>query len=266
MTVAQALRNYHDIEIELLLGHALKQSKEFLYLHPNAKLSALQAKRLNSFARRRRAGVPIAYLLGTKNFYGLSFKVNRSTLIPRPETEWLVEHAIKLLAKKIGTPQVLDIGTGSGCIAISIAKNYPKAKVFATDISEKALVVAKSNARAHRTQVKFTKQNLMTGDKKTYDIIIANLPYVPTADYKANFANLKYEPKSALVDSISNFAIYKKLLIQVPARLKLGGILLLEIDPTMKPLIIKWCKKNMPRAKIKFARDINKLWRYCQIG
>ncbi|HEX3095881.1 MAG TPA: HemK/PrmC family methyltransferase, partial [Patescibacteria group bacterium] len=134
MTIAESLKKYKDIEADLLLGAVLKQSKEFLYLHPDKVLTAGQTKKLADMVKKRKAGMPAAYLLGYKYFYGLEFKVNQHVLIPRPESEWLVDETLKIISQKLKRNakeplKVLDVGTGSGCLAISIAKNADKKRV-----------------------------------------------------------------------------------------------------------------------------------------
>lgn len=264
MTIKQVLHQYPEAETELLLGDVLKQPKEFLYLHPGQQLTARQTQRLQKLVTNFRHGVPVAYLLGYKDFYGLRFRVNQATLIPRPESEWLVDRALTILKNKM-TPQIIDLGTGSGCLAISIATKLPKAKVTAVDISVRALAVAKKNAQSHQTQIKFHKQNLLSGDKTKYDLIIANLPYVPKADYQKFQTNLRFEPVGALVDSQGDYVLYQQLLSQFSKNLKPNSHLLLEIDPTMKPLLDIWHKKNMSRVNVSFTRDMQGLWRYCEI-
>ena len=272
MTIKQVLKQFPEAETELLLGHVLKQSKEFLYLYPTQALTKSQELKLQKMMMARRSGWPIAYLLGYKDFYGLHFKVNRSTLIPRPESEWLVDRSLKILdsqrfraARSNSNYKILDIGTGSGCLAISIKKNHPKSIITAVDISSKALVVAKQNAATYRVNIKFKKQNLLQGDKTKYDLIIANLPYVPKKDYQKLRANLRFEPKGALVDPKQDFHLYKQLLTDIQSHLTTKGAVLLEIDPSMKPLLENYCKKNMPQVKLIFTRDYHKFWRFCQI-
>lgn len=270
MTIKQALIRYSDIEIELLLGHVLKQPKEFLYLQSAQKLTDSQENQLEILVNKRREGIPVAYLLGYKDFFGLRLKVNRHTLIPRPESEWLVSKVLQIIktlpaeSKK----KIIDIGTGSGALATAIATKIQdnSVTVFASDISEPALAIAKANAKAHQAKVTFKKQNLLTKDKHKYNIIIANLPYVPQADYDRFYENLKHEPKSALVDPKEDFDLYLKLLNQAKTHLQPRGVLLMEIDPNMKALIQNWQKHNLPKAKLKFTKDIHGLYRYAELA
>lgn len=259
MTIAGALKKYSKIEADLLLGHVLKQSKEFLYMHGAQKLTAAQQKKFEAITTKRKDGVPAAYLLGYKYFYSLKFKVNRSVLIPRPETEWLVDETLKILKTKRSGAKVLDVGTGSGCIAISIAKNADpkKAKVFASDISAPALKVAMENAKANKVKITFAKRDLLQDVTGKFDIIIANLPYVPVSDYKKFYNNLKHEPKLALTDGYDDSRLIIKLVEQAERHLNTNGILLLEMDPKTT--------KYLKGYKPKIHKDIHGLNRFAEI-
>lgn len=265
MTIAEALKKYSKIEADLLLAHVLKQPKEFLYLHPMQKLTAKQALSFNSMTTKRLKGMPAAYLLGYKHFYGLKFKVNNKVLIPRPESEWIVDKGLEILrsaqddTKKI---KVLEIGTGSGCIAIALAKNSVS-DITAIDISEQALKVAKANAKTHNAKVKFIKSNLLQKIKGKFDIVIANLPYVPHSDYKKFLGNLKHEPKLALTDGTDEFVLIKKFLGQTKDHLAPKGYLILETDPTSIKILRAEIKKVFGKQiKIIVTKDIHGLERF----
>lgn len=253
MTLREILKKYSAIEIEILLEHVLKKPKEFLFMHPETKLTAAQLVKLDGYIKRRIKGEPIAYLVGYKYFYGLKFKVTKDTLIPRPETEWLVDQVIKLGAGK----KILDMGTGSGCIAISIAKNI-KTHIHAADISSGALSIAKQNAKLHHAKVMFFKSNLFSNLPYKYDFIIANLPYVPVADYKKLKGNLKHEPKSALTDGTkTGDKIISNFLKQAKDHLNPGGKIFLEIDPSQIKAFVGY--------PAKIYKDLKHLDRYAII-
>ncbi len=222
-------------------------------MHPEKKLTALQQKKFTELATERKKGVPIAYLLGYKYFYGLKFKVTPDVLIPRPESEWLVGKVLDL-CRTMAKAKILDVGTGSGAIAVSIAKNS-KAKVSASDISSKALSVAKINAKANKVKVNFIKSDLLKSVADKFDIIIANLPYVPISDYKKLRENLKYEPKHALTDSTDEFNLIVEFISQLPNHLNPNGIALLEIDP--KTIKVK-IPRIFHRQLIKDIRGLNR--------
>lgn len=240
MTFKEVLIKYRksiDLdETELLLSHLLSLPKEQLYINFGQTIPKKSLDKLENLVKKRKLGWPIAYLVGYKNFYGLRFNVNSNVLIPRPESEWLVDRTLELVRQKgkTGKPMhILEIGTGAGCIAISVAKNLKskKVKISATDISSKALKVAKENARINKVKISFSKHDLMNGIKGKFDLIIANLPYVPAKDYKKFYNNLKYEPKLALVDKAKDFELLGKFLGQAKTYINPDGIILIEADP-----------------------------------
>lgn len=202
-----------SLDAEILLSHALNKQKSFLYTYPEKKLTPSQFVRFDKYVSRRAENEPAAYITRHKEFYGLDFKINKYTLIPRPETEHLVEKILK--NKKIKT--IADIGTGSGCIAIALAKNNPGLKIYATDISAKALAVAKKNTKLHKIKnITFKKGNLLEPLKNTkLDALAANLPYLSEKTYKKNYEQLKYEPKNALLAGKDGLDCYKKLFSQI---------------------------------------------------
>lgn len=299
MTIHEAIKTYPTIETDLLLENILGQSKEFLYTNPSKKLTDLQTKKLIASIKRRQKSEPIAYILGYKYFYGLKFKVNKHTLIPRPETEWLVDKVLEIIKipqlatrnsqlntsykPQVTSYKILDLGTGSGCIAITIAKQWSKIpfdhwiqngqreyltmtpQITASDISPEALKIARSNANTHKTKIKFIKSNLFQNIKDKYDLIIANLPYVPINDYKKLKENLKYEPKPAITDGTNQNIIYTKFFEKVQNHLKPNSIILMEIDPTQKDSLPPELKTHLPKSKITFHKDLNKLYRYAII-
>lgn len=266
MTIAESLKKHSNIEIEILLGYVLNKPKEFLYLNRELKLSATQVTKLEQLAKQRALGMPIAYLIGEKYFYGLNFKVNENVLIPRPESEWLIDEALRIIKKRQQRLnrkmlRVLDIGTGSGAIAVSLAFNSDPTKVdvYASDISDKALKLAKQNANRAKVKINFIKSDLLTKVSGKFDIVIANLPYVPQTDYKKYYDNLKYEPKLALTDGTDDFILIKKLITQLPKVLNKDGVVILEIDPKAAQL------KIPIRYKKQIIKDIHKLDRYIKL-
>lgn len=266
MTIKEVLIKYRKSinpdETELLLSHLLSLPKEQLYINFNQTIHKKSLQKLDSLIKKRELGWPIAYLVGYKNFYGLRFNVNSNVLIPRPESEWLVDRTLELVKQKGKTGKlmhILEIGTGSGCISISVAKNLKskKVKIFATDISTKALKVAKENAKINKVKISFSKRNLFKDIKGNFDLIIANLPYVPAKDYRKFYNNLKYEPKLALIDRQKDFSLILKFLTQAPQHLKPKGIMLIEADPKFF--------QNYPKIFSKIHTDIHKLNRFGEI-
>ncbi|MFI5205575.1 MAG: HemK/PrmC family methyltransferase, partial [Candidatus Paceibacterales bacterium] len=187
---------------------------------------------------------------------------------PRPETEEIV-HKIYQVCKvfKVDRPiKILDLGTGSGCIAIALKKMAKSTfDITASDISPAALKVARQNAKKHRTKIKFTKSDLFKNIKGKFDLIVANLPYVPKKVYGLNFDNLKYEPVSALTDGTKSFQIYRRFFEQIGGHLSFRPVILLEIDPSSREFVTEYQKKFLPSAEIKFYKDFNNFWRYAEI-
>ena len=227
----------------IIRSHVTGKTKEFLTAHPEWRGDTKEEKTIDGYLQRRNMGEPLAYILGFKEFYGRKFKVSPDVLIPRPETENLVDVAISLKPKK-----VLDVGTGSGCIAISLALELPNSTVSGVDISDEALKVAKDNILALKVKVDFYKSDLLDNVKnEKYDLIIANLPYV-NKDWYWIDENLKYEPKEALFASDNGLQVIKRLVVETQeyfTKSKTAGDkrLLLEADPCQRKEIVKFAKK-----------------------
>lgn len=251
-------------------------------MNPDHRLSAQQITQISQIAKRRKKGEPVAYILGYKNFFGHRLKVKKHVLVPRPETEGLVDLMIERLKDlKIGRQKfikILDVGTGSGCIIISLArvlsKQYPvnRFEFYASDVSLKALKVAKANAKQHKVKVKFIHSDLFKNIESKFDIVVANLPYVPArylkiqnSKLKTTTKSLKFEPKMGLTDGTNDWGIYQTFLNQVPKVLNTKYQILMEIDPQSKLLLTKWINKYLPKTKFKFYKDLQGLWRYAII-
>lgn len=243
------------LDTELLLGFVLKKKKEWILVNPEFNVHKNAEKRFFRFIIKRIKNYPIAYILGYKYFYGLKFKVNKHVLIPRPETETLVAEVLKS-THPMGGPTILDVGTGSGCIAISISTKLQNVKIMASDISQKALRIAKKNARLNNTKnIQFIKSNLLTGiENKDIDIIVANLPYVKK-DYKNE--SIKYEPREALYSSKDGLSHYKKLLYQIKELKFSPKYIFLEIDPDQVEILTNFTKQIFSKPIIEIKKDLN---------
>ena len=219
-----------------LLGEAyLGMSPVEMSLHLNKELSSEELKRMEEGLERLQRHEPIQYILGETEFYGLPFRVNRNVLIPRPETEELVEWILEdLKSAEIKEPRILDIGTGSGCIAISLAKNLPGARVSAVDVSEAALDTAKGNAVLNEVEVSFVKLDILTISElpHSYDIIVSNPPYVRELERSEMKANvLENEPETALFVKDENpLLFYNKITKLAHTGLAKNGRLYFEIN------------------------------------
>jgi len=221
---------------KLLIENVLNFKPIELVLHTESDISITNQHRFNADIKRLKQEEPIQYIIGETVFFGLPFKVNPSTLIPRPETEELVQWIIEdLKLAKNQEPTILDIGTGSGCIAISLAKNLINAKIFALDVSPEALKVAKENAELNQVEVEFIEADILTAchtELQKFDIIVSNPPYVRTLE-KSSIKNnvLKHEPHLALfVENEDPLLFYKAICEFANHNLKSKGILFFEIN------------------------------------
>lgn len=219
-------------DAELLLLRAIDRDRPFLLTHPEAELTPAQIAQYDAWLRRRITHEPIQYILGEQEFYGLTFAVTPDVLIPRPETEHLVE-ALLTRVRHDEALRIADVGTGSGAIAIALACALPRAHFTALDISEAALAVAQRNAAAHHVEnrMQFLRSDLLnTVAGEHFDAIVSNPPYVAEADRAALEPQVRdYEPASALFAGPSGLDIYRRLIPQAYAALKPGGWLLMEI-------------------------------------
>ncbi len=219
------------LEAEVLLAHVLGKCRVYLYANYQAPVNQNERKKFREYIKRRINGEPAAYITGDKEFMSLEFKVSPAVLIPRPETELLVEKALDLAGQK-NTKRICDVGTGSGAIAISLAVYLPEAEIYAVDLSTAALAVARENAQRHGINVEFFEGDLMLPlmDQKPFDIIVANLPYIPEDEYRQLDPGIRdYEPKLALAVKGDGLDKYRTLIPQSYRMLKPGGYLLLEI-------------------------------------
>ena len=217
------------LKARLLLQYVLKKNRQYLIVYDNKEIDKKQQWEYFINIEKLANGVPLQHITHTQEFMKMDFFVNENVLIPRPDTEILVEEVIEI-AEKMEKPKVLDLCTGSGAIAISIAKNVSSAEVWAIDISEKALEVAKKNANNLQAKVKFKKSNLFNNIHKTkFDIIVSNPPYIKKADIKLLSNEVQKEPEIALDGGYDGLDFYRKIASQAIDYLKFGSYLCFEI-------------------------------------
>lgn len=245
-----------SLEAELLLRHTLHINRVHLFLDYEMELSPQQEAIFLDNIRRRTEGEPSAYITGVREFYGLEFHVDESVLIPRPETELLVEKTIEI-ARNIDSLRIVDVGTGCGSIAISLAINLPEAKVIAIDISKEALGVARSNCLKHGVgkRIQFRCGDLLGPIEEPTDIIVANLPYVRTEDLPAVNTN-GFEPRQALDGGEDGLNVIHRLCDQVYEKLKPDGVFLLEIGLGQKDAVIYHLRNLFSQSQIETFRDL----------
>ena len=247
-----------QLDAELLLAHVLGQERIWLHIHLPDKLADAIGEQFFQLLQRREARQPVAYLIGHKEFFGLDFALNQHTLIPRPETESLVEKAIHL-AQNRPDVRIADIGTGSGCIAIALAKHLPQASLFAVDISPQALLVAQQNAVRHQVsnQITFLPGNLLAPLTGLFDLIVSNPPYVSQAELATTAPEVQgYEPHVALLAGEDGLSVIRPLLAQAQEHLLPDGAVLIEIGATQGQAAIQLAKPHFPQAQISVDQDL----------
>jgi release factor glutamine methyltransferase len=217
------------IEIQCLLQHVLGVQRAYLLAHPEQMLSEAQQDAFDALLQRRLRGEPIAHLLGAREFFGLNLKVTPATLIPRPDTELIVELALNRIAQAQPC-RVLDMGTGSGAIALAIAKNKPNAEVVAVDVSQDALAVAIENARRlDIPNVRFMQSDWFAVlDGQRFELIVSNPPYIASDDIHLTQGDLRFEPLSALASGADGLDDIRRIISAAPQYLASNGSLLLE--------------------------------------
>ncbi len=231
------------LDAELLAAHAFKLARVQLYAQFDRPLDEAELGAFRELVRRRQAGEPVAYLTGRKEFWSLDLTVDARVLIPRPDTETLVEAALERLPEG-SSARVADIGTGSGAVAIALAKSRPTAALFASDLSPEALVVATANAERLAAPITFVQGSLGTplGPHAPFELVVANLPYVPTPEIGGLAPEVRAEPLLALDGGEDGLALVRALVGQAPALLAPGGWLLLEIGAGQAPATAVLCE------------------------
>ena len=222
--LAQARGRIASAEAKRLLRHVLAITASEVAAHPERALDESQSSRYAELVQRRAAGEPVAYLVGSREFYGRDFRVTPAVLIPRPETELLIELALTKVSRG-GTPRMLDLGAGSGCVAITLALELD-AEVLAVDVSRDALAIARDNAARLGARVAFVESDWFAAVDGRFDLIVGNPPYVAEGD--PHLDDLAFEPRVALTSGSDGLAAIRHVVAEAPRYLKPGGWLLLE--------------------------------------
>jgi len=250
------------LESELLLSHALGLDRVGLYLHHDMVLSPSELERFRELIKRRTRGEPLPYITGYKEFWSIPFRVDPSVLIPRPETEVLVEEALRIIGLEGWTdPLVLDLGTGCGAIAVSLAKSISSGRIVATDLSWEALALARENALAQGVsgRICFVQGDGLSFMKSTagiFDQIVSNPPYVSHEEIESLQPEIRdFEPRHALDGGPDGLEFHRELLSQVPSRLKSGGWLIVEIGAGQGPKILESAEKASWTKRVRIIRD-----------
>lgn len=270
----------HALAAELLLMHALDRDRTWLYTHPEAPLDSAAAENYFALVGRRTAGEPVQYLTGKQEFWGLEFEVTPAVLIPRPETELVVEIALERLAQRgikiqsgAGAPgvplRIADVGTGSGCLAVALARELPHAEILATDISAAALDLGRRNAARHAVsnRIHFLQTNLLEAVSLSplatshsplpFDLIVSNPPYIARDEAASLPREVRdYEPSEALFPGPTGLEIYARLIGQAGLLLSTGGILVLELGYGSSERVREMVTVQQRWHKVSIANDL----------
>lgn len=249
------------LDAELLLMEVLGWSREDVYRSPETTLNASETERHAALVARRAGGEPVAYLIGKREFWSLEFRVTPDVLIPRPETEHLVEAVVDFLASRPEPQRVLDLGTGSGAIAVSVAKECTHAEVWATDVSAAALEVTRENARRHgvNRRIRWLQGDLLAplrGLTEYFDALVSNPPYVPSRDMARLPCDVReWEPALALDGGADGMDFYRRIVREGTLRLREGGLLAVEIGADLGDAVCALFRAHRDIRRVRMLRD-----------
>jgi release factor glutamine methyltransferase len=264
--VAEALREAGieepEIEAPVLLQHVLGQSRAWIYQHPDSEMGATALGELSRLVEARRAGEPLAYLVGAREFFGRPFFVDPRVLVPRPETEELLERAMAyargMRPECHRNVRIVDVGAGSGILAVSLAVEIPEAIVYGIDRSIDALAVARQNVARHgvAARVRLIQSDLLEGLTGRFDLIVANLPYVPSAEVESAAPEVRREPRLALDGGPDGLGQIRRLLHQAPAHLSPSGGLFMEIGWNQGAEVVRLAREAFPNRVVTLHPDL----------
>jgi release factor glutamine methyltransferase len=246
-----------QLDAQVLLARFFEKPRAWVAAHPEYEADEAQVE---PALKKLEAGVPLPYVLGKWEFFGLEFDLTPNVLIPRPETELLVEKALIWLKANPQKRRIADIGTGSGAIAVSIAKHVPDARILATDLSPAALGIARRNAKKHgvERQIQFVECDLLpasSAEHSTFNVICSNPPYIPAAALR-RLPIFGREPTLALDGGIDGMEVYRRIFDIAPRRLAPLGAILLEIESSLGSETLRLGRSAFPKAKIQIYRDL----------
>ena len=248
------------LEAEVMVMNLMRMPRQDLFSNQENEVAPQEERELAATVERRLTREPLAYILGFREFYGISLMVNSNVLIPRPETEGLVEHALFMALMGMETTELViaDVGTGTGAIAINLAIHLPSARIYAFDYADAVLDVAAYNIRAHNVADRVTlgKGDLLEPLQEPVDLIIANLPYIPTSRIPTLQPEVQWEPKAALDGGEDGLDLIRRLLSQASSKVKEQATILMELDPEQVPAVEELAKQRFPQATTSVEQDL----------
>ena len=246
------------LEAQALLAHILERPRSWIAAHPEIEPEPVQLAALQDALHQLETGTPLPYVLEHWEFFGLDFRVTPAVLIPRPETELLVERALSWLAAHPSRRRMVDVGTGSGCIAVTLAKRVPDLQALATDISSEALEVARQNAEKHDVagRITFVQADLLDPQPTTtFDLLAANLPYIPTRTLHG-LAVFDREPSIALDGGADGLSLVRRLIEAAPGQMSRPALALLEIEASQGESVRALAARALPGSDIQIHKDL----------
>jgi len=240
------------LDAQLILGHVLDKPREYLIAHPEYVLTDVEQHTFDKLLTLRTKGMPVAYILGSRPFFDRTFILTPHVLIPRPETEHIVEATLEW-AKGRGPLRIIDVGTGSGAIAVTVAAHLPDAQVIAADVSHSALMVARENG-ADLTNIRYVQADLLLPFRGPLDVVCANLPYIATGGINM-LEVAKFEPHVALDGGFDGMNLIRRMLDQAPGRLATPGLILIEIATDQNEAVIALSQAAFPQAAVSIIKD-----------
>ncbi len=272
-TIRETIRQTHQtleaadipdarLEAEVMVMTVMRMTRQNIFAEQESEVPGHTAQELAGIVAQRLERIPLAYILGYREFYGINVVVTPDVLIPRPETEGIVEHTLFMALMGMETRELIiaDVGTGSGAIAVNLAIHLPAARIYAVDISEPALDVAAYNIRAHTVadRVRLGHGDLLEPLPEQVDVIVANLPYIPTGRIPTLQPEVQQEPQLALDGGPDGLDQVRRLLAQAPGKLNSPGIILLELDPEQFPAAEAIARHHFPEAEITAEQDLTR--------
>ena len=248
------------LEAEVMVMNVMRMPRQDLFARQEDEATTQHEQDIQGILDRRRTREPLAYILGYREFYGINLLVNSDVMVPRPETETMVEHALFMALMGMESAQLViaDVGTGTGAIAINLAIHIPAARIYAVDLTDPVLNVSNYNIRSHNVadRVTLCQGDLLEPVPEKVDLIVANLPYIPTERILTLQPEVQWEPKAALDGGEDGLDLVRRMMSQATAKLNDQGIILLELDPEQMPEASKIALRNFPEATVSVEQDL----------